>query len=570
MKQCIESVIKQTCPDFEALCVDDCGKDNSIKIVEKYAKYDDRIKILKHEKNRGLSAARNTALAAATGKYIVCLDSDDWLEENALEYLKNEFEKQKVECILFDGYKYNESLGARVGDKICRNSTGMVEITPRNIVDITDYSWIKAYSRKSIVDNNIDWPEGLTFEDGEFHMKYFSVVKNIYVTSACLINYRIREGSIVTVARAGFGNIEHIYQVVRNVRTFYIERGIYDEYKIALLKLLTLRVNTCRKVKNNYEKSLPLSKKIIRDFGFPEEFDNYKERKNPIVSVIVPVYNVEKYIKQCINSIQVQTFGNIEIICVNDCTQDNSMKIVKELAKNDSRIKIISHIKNKGLGAARNTGLNAAKGKYCLFVDSDDWINPKCIETVYKYFEKYNLNTIWFKANIWWEKTSQLTKMWIFQYFSDFPEGKVVLTDENFVDFPLYSWNKAYNREFLLKKNIRWTEGVLFEDVEFFFKLFTQSPEIYIIDEPLYVYRRRDDSIIGNCCTNPDKAEHLLNVTTNVYKYLVTNDLFEKYQNAFYRYSLDALNMFRAYPKTQRALFPRMQKFIRDIEIKAV
>lgn len=103
----------------------------------------------------------------------------------------------------------------------------------------------------------------------------------------------------------------------------------------------------------------------------------------PLVSVIVPVYNVEKYILRCINSIQQQSLNDIEIIVVNDCTPDNSMAIVQELAKDDQRIKILSHEKNMGLMWTRRTGYREAEGDYIIFCDSDDYLPLNAVEKLY-------------------------------------------------------------------------------------------------------------------------------------------------------------------------------------------
>lgn len=94
----------------------------------------------------------------------------------------------------------------------------------------------------------------------------------------------------------------------------------------------------------------------------------------PKVSVVIPVYSVEKYLASCLDSVCGQTLKNIEIICVNDCSQDNSLEIIQEYAKSDNRLKIIDFKENKGVGAARNAAIVAAQGQYIGFVDSDDWI----------------------------------------------------------------------------------------------------------------------------------------------------------------------------------------------------
>jgi glycosyltransferase involved in cell wall biosynthesis len=117
---------------------------------------------------------------------------------------------------------------------------------------------------------------------------------------------------------------------------------------------------------------------------------NYK------ISVIIPVYNVENYIRECLNSIVNQTIGieNIEVIVVNDCTPDNSMDIVEEYAEKYSSIKIIEHEINQGLGPARNTGLKHATAEYISFIDSDDFISENTYEICLYKFERYNCDFV--------------------------------------------------------------------------------------------------------------------------------------------------------------------------------
>lgn len=108
------------------------------------------------------------------------------------------------------------------------------------------------------------------------------------------------------------------------------------------------------------------------------------------LSIVIPVYNTAIYLKECLESIINQTYSEIEIICVDDCSPDNSAEIIKEYAAKDSRIKYIKHTENKFQGGARNTGINAAEGSYITFVDSDDYMADKsCYENIIKKIEQY-------------------------------------------------------------------------------------------------------------------------------------------------------------------------------------
>ena len=271
--------------------------------------------------------------------------------------------------------------------------------------------------------------------------------------------------------------------------------------------------------------------------------------------------------EQAIKSIQGQTFNDLEILCVDDCGSDNSMQIVKELAKNEPRIRIIKHRKNKGLGAARNTALKNAKGKYIICVDSDDWLDRNCLEEVFKIFKLTGVNSIWYKCKFWWENEGRMTEMFAFPELLNALEGFYTLTDENLSSFPMYAWNKAFKKDFLIENKIYWPEGILFEDMEFGFKTGILSPNIYIIDKPLYFYRRRADSIIGNCIQDAEKAKSVFKASLGVFEYLNKTKKLNLYRNSFLRYCVDNINMFRAYPEIHKELYKTMEEFLARIGI---
>ena len=118
----------------------------------------------------------------------------------------------------------------------------------------------------------------------------------------------------------------------------------------------------------------------------------------PKISIIIPVYNVEKYLRECLDSCINQTLADIEIICVDDCSPDNSIKILEEYQAKDYRIKIFRHEKNKNLGAARNTGIQNAIGEYVWFVDSDDYIDTKACQILYDAIKEFNVDMLCFSA----------------------------------------------------------------------------------------------------------------------------------------------------------------------------
>ena len=567
IRQCIESVLKQTFTDYEMLVVDDCGGDNSISIVEEYAKQDSRIKILHHEKNKGLAAARNTALDAATGDYIVCLDSDDWMEANCLSVLYAEFQLRKTESIWFNANSYYEETGQFGTKPMYEQNEGYRVLTPDTIAAYADFTWIKAYTRKSIQDYNLHWPVGLTFEDGEFYFKYFTHNPKTYVISDCLFNYRYREGSIVRDANKGKIKMEDIYTVVRHLKEFWEDLGMYEGYKVTMIKLIQNRIRMMRGL-NYSDSNKIMSYEFMKNLSYPQDFERFnpeKKNENPLVSVIIPVYNVEKYIEECLKSVINQTYRNLEIICVDDCGTDNSMKIIKKLAKKDKRIKIIKHKENLGYCPAVNTGIENAKGEYVFFVESDDFIEKNCIEIVTRKLQETNLNFVMFKIDrLELDGIRYSYHNWA-HYYASLPEGPFTMSPDTFNKFPYFYWNKGYRREFILQEKVKWQNGGIYEDQEFFYRVFTNSPNTYIIDKSLYIYRIRETSLMGESFGKLKRVEDLFNVMKRINNYLLENNLFKKYGKTIPDLIYNNLKWYRKYFGKNKELSDLTLKFYKEI-----
>ncbi len=211
--------------------------------------------------------------------------------------------------------------------------------------------------------------------------------------------------------------------------------------------------------------------------------------KNELISVVVPIYNVEKYLKKCINSIISQTYSNLEIILVNDGSTDNSKKICNEFAYEDDRILVINK-ENGGLSSARNSGIEIAKGEYIVFIDSDDYIEIDMIENLYKgcvdngaqiaccgkIIEKDpNIRIVNCKENFCVSKEEAIKKMLLLR------------------DIDVSAVDKMYKLE--LFKSIRYPINKCYEDMGTTYKLFDKAQKIVHINKPEYHYVIRLNSI---------------------------------------------------------------------------
>lgn len=216
------------------------------------------------------------------------------------------------------------------------------------------------------------------------------------------------------------------------------------------------------------------------------------ENTNDLISVIVPVYNVEKYLPQCINSILNQTITNLEIILVDDGSLDNSGKICDEFAKKDNRI-IVIHKENNGLSSARNAGLEIAKGNYIGFVDSDDWLDENMYETLLKLIKDNDSDIScckFFKtANS--EEKIPVVDSEIIQSFNNIEGLNNFYTD--LYTQTVVAWNKLYKRK--LFDNVIYPTGKIHEDEGTTYKLFYKTNKITYTNKPMYYYRTTPNSI---------------------------------------------------------------------------
>lgn len=212
----------------------------------------------------------------------------------------------------------------------------------------------------------------------------------------------------------------------------------------------------------------------------------------PLVSVIVPVYNVESYVSRCIESLLRQTYADIEILLIDDGSQDHSLEILRRYEKQDTRIRVF-HKSNEGLGPTRNYGLRQARGKYVMYVDSDDYVLPTIMEKLLNSLREHQADiSVCDRFNLT-EKTGAMHR-----YYNQFPEGVRVVSVSTNPDIitRIYSmvWGKLYSREFLISHAI-WQPDCEMEDVISYVAM-ALADRISYVPEPLYVYiRDRADSI---------------------------------------------------------------------------
>ena len=203
----------------------------------------------------------------------------------------------------------------------------------------------------------------------------------------------------------------------------------------------------------------------------------------PIVSIVVPVYNSEKTITKCLNSLINQTFRDIEIICVNDCSKDNSLQVLNEYAAKDGRIVVINHKENMNAGGARNSGIRTARGEYICFVDNDDWMTSNAIQTLIEASEDC---TIDFVVSQWCQYYNENRKINMKNLIIG---GSEKANKEYALLHGCRILGCLFKKEIFYKNDLFFPEKIFWEDNAVSMSLIFSAKSIKVIDEVLYYYQ---------------------------------------------------------------------------------
>lgn len=277
------------------------------------------------------------------------------------------------------------------------------------------------------------------------------------------------------------------------------------------------------------------------------------------ISIVVAVYNAEKTLKKCIESLLNQTYENTEIILVNDCSKDNSLDICKEYSKTYNNVKVISNEKNSGVSATRNNGINNSTGEYICFVDSDDYVESNYIEVLYSSYKKYN--TVPICGFVYHDEYNHEKPV---KYSWSGDEGLVSLGEAFRLKSELYLtalWNKLFDRRLIVEKNIRFDTNVsVGEDLRFSVDYFIKNniDKICVLPEPLYHYMKlTDNSLMSSFVDDLDREKDSLNLIRNLaIKY-------NKNADAEYEKALEQVKTSMIYLIMRDKKFSNKEKFIR-------
>lgn len=257
------------------------------------------------------------------------------------------------------------------------------------------------------------------------------------------------------------------------------------------------------------------------------------------VSVIIPVYNAEEYLEQCVGSVMNQTLQDIEILCVDDGSPDNSLEVLKRLQAKDDRIRIISQ-PNGGAGAARNNGLRHATGEYLSFLDADDFFEPNMLEEAVAAADQYRADFVVFNSDQYhMDKEKFVEVPWVLRT-ADIPPYMPFsyrqLTDNVFKTFVGWAWDKLYRRSFVMEHDIWYQEQRTTNDMLFVFTALVTAKRIAIVNKVLAHQRRGGGASLS---VTREKSWHCFyDALTALRRRLEAEDIFWELEKDYINYAL--------------------------------
>ena len=500
LRSCLDSVLSQTYKDFEVLMVNDGSTDGSGAICQDFVERDSRFHYFEKE-NGGLSDARNYGLDRAKGHYITFLDSDDFLFE---DYLENLYHASRLSDsdITIGGYcRFGDSNFYFYNDRF--KSDSLVSVKDFQAIQYLDSmpdvtfitfstAWGKLFKRELF--SELRFPYGKYAEDQFLIWKLYMKADKIYVFNGASYVYRMNPSglsNIFTLKHLDYIDaIEERIKETKDIEGIEIQHS-FNMYRYVLQRILgQLEEHDYIDEAKEVRKKLELAEQGQYSFLSDEVKEIEVENGGELISIIVPIYNVENYLRMCLDSIEHQTYSNIEVLLINDGSPDSSGEICQEYVARDSRFRYFEK-ENGGASDARNYGIERSNGKYLTFVDSDDWLSLTYVEDLYQAAIRNDSDTVISHYTIY----NESDRNYYVHIWDDYYE-KNYTSEELIMELPklelngyiyITSWGILFKKE--LFNNVKFPKGKVIEDSWTNYKLFFKSKKITYIHKEIYSHR---------------------------------------------------------------------------------
>ena len=506
LRQCLDSVLGQTFKNFEVLLVNDGSSDSSGDICREYVEKDSRFHYFEKE-NGGLSDARNYGIERAQGEYLTFIDSDDFVNEKHLENLFLASRLTNADITIGGFSRFENGTFWLYQDYF--SSDSLVSFTSAQAIQHLDSMFDVPFLNFSIVCGKLfkrDLFKELRFQYGKYAEDQFIIwrlylkARSIYSFNVDSYIYRINETGMSSVF--SLKHLDYIDALEERIKSTKDLEGIdinlsFNMYRYVLKRILQQLeehdyIDEAREVREKLELAEQGQYPFLTDEVKEIEVENGGE----LISIIVPIYNVEKYLRMCLDSIENQTYSNIEVLLINDGSPDSSGEICQEYVARDSRFRYFEK-ENGGLSDARNYGIERSNGKYLTFIDADDWVEPTYIEDMYQAALKNDSEIVVSNYTLFDVKENHyLIHVWD-DYYEETYEGEELINKLPLLERRDYSfvtsWGILFKKE--LFNNIKFPKGKVIEDSRTNYKLFARSLRSTYINKALYNYRIGRESI---------------------------------------------------------------------------
>lgn len=449
--ECVKSLQTQTMRDFEILAVDNGSTDASVAILRDMAEGDSRITVLSSEGNAGV--ARNVGMEVARGKYLLFLDADDFFASELLQDTVAAAESKQAQLVLFGGRRFDDAKQEvlKKYDFLRKNLLPSKEVFSARDCGIdffritTPAPWSKLFLRSFIEDKGLKFQSLQNSNDVFFTMAAMAMADRIVAVKEDLIRYRVNmqgslQGSKSRNPLCFVGALSALGEYLRASDRYDVLKPTYQQQVLSTVKY-NLETSTTGKARLEILDAIeetglvrPNWQQLIEGdaedsyaaylYAFVSAALAQRRREKAMkralppssrlvvaprdgktsvtVSVVIPVYNTAEYISQTIACMLNQTLDDLEVICIDDGSNDGTLEILLEEAEKDPRISVFTQ-ENSGQSASRNVGMTAARGKYLYFIDSDDLLDEQALELCCKAAGLDNLDIFLFDATSFYE-----------------------------------------------------------------------------------------------------------------------------------------------------------------------
>lgn len=561
LRQCLDSIVCQTLDEIEIICVDDASTDTSLPILREYETQDSRVKVIT-QPHSGAGKARNTGLETAKGKYVSVLDADDFFEPDMLMQAYQAAEQKHADIVVFRSDQYDHAAScfepcdySIKPAMLPAGGTFSAADIPDRIFNIgCGWAWDKLFLRELIEKNHVRFQELRTTNDMYFVFCLYTKAERIFFLDRLLVHHRINAFRSLSVTRER--SWDNFYLALKALKDKLLSDNTYERYRrsfvnwalnFSIWQIDTLSPQTSRllieRCREEYFKQLDIIGNDRDYFYNRKEYERMRDIMNDgiKVSVIIPVYNGERWLRQCLDSVCAQTLREIEIICIDDASSDETPDILGQYKNSDSRITVIRRYEHTNAGACRNAGLELAKGEYLSFLDADDFFEPDMLEKACLTAGQSDAQICAFRCDMYNENTGAYEPCPWTMKLHEMPAYRPFSSDECaghiFTMTSCTAWDKLFRRDFIISNGLRFQEINSCNDMLFTFSAYTKAQRIDTLNE-LLVHKRIGHRRVLSC--GMDILWHnFYDALSALRQFLITADSYGRFKRSFINWAAD-------------------------------